>query len=943
MHINFNTSLQGQRVIEVVLDNQGTCDSRPRSNRIGGPLLTIGLAVLFCGLFAARGGDAQAADQVGNQAPYQPTGQPPDKQPVQLTGQQADQPMDQQTMPADQIADILRQEPEILASVKIQAAQQSGVDPSTISDETIYDGIRQDANLCDMASKELARRGFNTGPEEQNQVSKNPADALTTRRAAPRMLNPPGTQDRPYEEPDEPQVQHRLSPYAGLLSLRELYSQFSAAERKLRRFGSDTFVLGTGNANQLPMDLPVGPDYVLGPGDSLVVNLWGPQSSRLDRPIDRQGQIALPEAGTITIAGLTIAQAQIAIQKALGTQFQNEHVEISLGRVRTVRVYVVGDVQRPGAYDVSSLSTPLNALYAAGGPTNNGSIRTLRHYRGTELVREIDLYDFLLRGIRSETDRLLPGDTLLVPPVGPQVSVSGMVRRPAIYELKGEQGLNAVLDLAGGVLVSASLKQIRVERIEAHQRRTMLSLQLPEGHDGVAHDLTAFRVQDGDSVLISQILPYNEQMVYLDGHVVRPGKYPYREGMSINDLLHSYQDVMPEPADHAELIRLQPPDFRPEIIDFSLPDVLIGNDAITLQPYDLIRIFSRYEIDPPNVSIEGEVLRPGHYPMSQGMTVAGLVLMAGGFKRSAYRDEADLSSYVVQEGQKVLLTRSTVAVEKALDGDKKADVILKPGDVVSIRQLTGWEDIGATVTVTGEVDHPGAYGIQSGERLSSVLKRAGGFRECAYPSGAILDRAQVRALGEKARQEMIRRIETTPIAFKSGLVSGQDQTALQQTGKEQRDQILASLRSHPANGRLVIRISSDIGSWENTPADVEMRPDDTLFIPKRENFVLVSGQVYNQTAISYVPGKDAGWYLRQAGGVTQSGDKGAIFVVRANGSVVGHAGNWITGNALNIHMRPGDAIIVPEKTAGSQVWKNLISAAQIMSSVAITGAVAGIF
>jgi protein involved in polysaccharide export with SLBB domain len=231
-------------------------------------------------------------------------------------------------------------------------------------------------------------------------------------------------------------------------SLQGLYSQFPVAETKLRRFGSDAFLIGAGNVNELPMDLPAGPDYVLGPGDSLVVNMWGGQSNRLARIIDRQGQIALPEAGTITIDGLTIAQAQSAIQKALSTQFQGEHVEISLGRLRSVRVYVVGDVQRPGAYDVSSMSTPLSALYAAGGPTSRGSLRILRQYRGKQLVREIDLYDFLLRGVRSNTDRLLPGDTILVPPVGPQVSVEGVVHRPAIYELNGEQGLNQVLDLA---------------------------------------------------------------------------------------------------------------------------------------------------------------------------------------------------------------------------------------------------------------------------------------------------------------------------------------------------------------------------------------------------------------------------------------------------------------------------------------------------------------
>ena len=943
-----------------MFDTPWICNSGSRSNRTCGLLRTSGLLVLLCGLFAIPGAGAQTQDQPGDQSPYQQPGQTPDQQmdqtqgqqpgqtPSQQTGQtpsqQPGQTPNQQTMSPEQIVGILEQEPDILDTIKIQVAQQSGVDPSTISDVAIYTRIRQDLSLRDLATKELLRRGYTIDLGALNSNLSNTGNAPSTAVTGRQAPKPSPAQILPYENPDDSQAQRRLSPYVNMPSLSDLYSQFPARETKLRRFGSDAFLIGTGNANELPMDLPAGPDYVLGPGDSLIVNMWGGQSSRLNRIIDRQGQIDLPEAGTIMINGMTIAQAQSAIQQALSTQFQSEHVEISLGRLRTVRVYVVGDVQRPGAYDVSSLSTPLSALYAAGGPTNRGSLRILRQYRGDQLVRQIDLYDFLLRGVRSNDDRLLPGDTILVPPAGPQVSVEGVVRRPAIYELNGEQGLNQVLDLAGGVLVSASLKQINVERIEAHQSRTMFSLQLPDDQDEVKEKIAAFKVRDGDDVVITQILPYNAQAVYLEGHVFHPGKYPYRDGMTINDLLHSYQDVMPEPSDHAELIRLQPPDFRPETISINLPDVFIGNESIPLHPFDLVRIYGRYEIDSPRVSIDGEVIRPGSYPMSEGMTVAGLVGMAGGFRRSAFRDEADLSSYIVENGQKVLVDHSEVAVQKALDGDKGADVALKPGDVVSIRRLAGWQDIGASVTISGEVEHAGSYGIRDGERLSAVLKRAGGFRKEAYPYAAVLQRIQVRQQNELAREQMIRRIENTPVVVSPGTITG-SQTAqdMQKSLEMQRQEILANLRSQPVGGRLVINISSDISRWENTPADIELRAGDTLLIPKRLDFVAVSGQVYNPVAINYAPGKNLGWYLRKSGGATRSGDKKEIYVLRADGSIVPMGNSWVSNSFMDLHMRPGDTIFVPERIiGGSQLWQNILGAAQVASAAALPFAFAGV-
>jgi protein involved in polysaccharide export with SLBB domain len=748
----------------------------------------------------------------------------------------------------------------------------------------------------------------------------------------------PAPEPEPPQNPNAPQVQVQATPYPDIPSLTDLYSQIPTSSGPLTRFGSDAFRMGTGNTDELPDDLPVGPDFVLGTGDTLRLNLWGGFSDQLSRIIDRQGQIQLPEAGTLMINGLTIAQAQTAIQHALGTQFQNEKVEISIEKVHTVRVYVVGEVQRPGAYDVSALSTPLGALFAAGGPTSRGSLRVLRQYRGQQLVRQIDLYNFLLNGMHSEDERLLPGDTLIVPTVGPLVSIGGAVRRPAIYELNGEKDLNAILKLAGGVLITASMKQIEVERIQANEKRTMFSLKLPENLSDVQQQLASFQVNDGDIVFIKQIMPYNEQVVYLNGHVYQPGKYAYHEGMTVNDLVHSYQDILPEPGESAELVRLQPPDFHPVIIPFNLHDALLGNVSVPLQPFDTVRIVGRYTGEGPKVMITGEVNRPGTYPMFEGMKIADLLRMAGGFKRSAYRADADYTSYAVQDGKTVEVSHTTVPIQSILDGDKAADRLLKPDDVLTVRTLAGWQDIGASVTISGEVEHAGTYGIVPGERLSSLLKRAGGFRPDAYPYAGIMERVQVRQLNEQARTQMIQRIEETPIDFNPGTMTSQGATETQSRLLAQRQEILTALKLQPATGRIVINITADISSWENSPADIELSPGDILTFPKRPSFVAIAGQAYNPVAITYVPGKSVDWYLRQSGGVTPNGNKKDIYVLHANGSIAPRSNGIMKPDT---QIRRGDVIFVPEKIAGaSQTWQNILGVAQLLTLAAMPIAIA---
>jgi protein involved in polysaccharide export with SLBB domain len=852
-----------------------------------------------------------------------------------------------------------------------------------------------------------------------------------------------GTSAASLESTEPKAYQQKPSPYASVPALIDLYQQVPAQGGRLLRFGASVFENGSGNFDELPMDVPVGPDYVIGPGDGINVEMWGSVSQRLQRVVDREGRLSLPEIGTVQVAGKSLAEVQQAVQSDLRAEFRDVQADVSLARLRTVRVYVVGDVANPGAYDVSSLSTPLNALYAAGGPTARGSMRLLKHYRAKQLIENVDIYDLLLHGVTGDLKRLEAGDTIMVPPARAQVALEGMVRRPAFYELSQEQSLEEVLELAGGVLPSGALRHIQVERIQAHENRVMLSLDLPESdsQDQVTAALAGFKVQDGDRIRVFPILPYAEKSVYLDGHVYRPGKYAYHQGMKISDLIRSYSDMLPEPSRrHAELIRLSAPDFRPMVVAFNIDEALKGdpNSDLLLQPLDTVRIFGRYDFedppeiqvtgevrnpgqhqtngdlhvrdavylagglapdamlsdaqifhrengqitvksinlslalkgdaandillhprdlliihrditktDPPSVMVEGDVVSPGKYPLGSAMTASELVRLAGGFRRGAYTDLADLSRYTVHDGARVLGEHQQIEIAKAFTSPD-ADVPLRDGDVLTIRELAGFKDIGATVAVQGQVMHPSTYGIKEGERLSSVLKRAGGFAPDSYPQGIVLSRVALREMEEKNREDMLKRIQSEISSQKYKPGTNQAEVAVaQQSSFLQEEQIVDRFKNEPPVGRLVVHISSDISKWQNTPEDVELRKGDTVIIPKRPTQIMVTGQVFNPTSITYIPGKSAGWYLRQAGGASELANKKSIFVVRADGSVIGHGGTidefWHE-SVLSAVLHPGDTIVVPERLlGGTPIFKTLLDSAQIASSIAISAKAVGVF
>ncbi len=799
-------------------------------------------------------------------------------------------------------------------------------------------------------SQQPGQQPVQTGvPQEQ------PSNQTTQVTPGQRRTNVPGVRVQPRQPsaqsnasepiPLIPSTVPQKNPYPGLPSTADLYRRYEVESKPLKRFGADIFRPDVVGLDRFPMDLPAGSDYVLGTGDTVVVDIWGGMTQQVTRVVDREGRISLADVGPITVAGFTLSEAQKRVQAAVQPQYHDVKVSLSVTRLRTVRVYVVGFVQRPGAYDISSLSTPLNALYSAGGPTAAGSMRIVKHYRGTTLISQQDLYDLLISGVRQAIEHLEPGDTIMVPPAGPQVGVSGMVRRPAIYELKDQTDkLSDVVDMAGGVTASAALTEVRVERVEPHEQRLTLKvpLELTKSGNAFANEASPFMVQDGDRIYVGAIDPYKNQTIYLQGHVYRPGPYPFTGGMKISDLVKSYQDVLPEPAAHAEIVRLQPPDYRPLTIQFNLLEVLSGNESIPLQAFDTVRIFGRYEADAPKVAIYGQVLRPGEYPMSAGLTASGLVRMAGGFNRSAYLDSATLASYVVENGQRVVTDQKTLQLGAAVGGDRAADLSLSPGDVLTVLQIPGWSDIGRSVTIRGEVTYPGNYGVNEGEKLSTFLKRVGGFRSTAYPSGIVLEREDVRRIEEKGRQELINRLQSTSAAVRiSPNTTGQDQAAVLQAVQQQQQQAVASLRSQPVTGRLVINITADISDWENTPNDIQLRAGDVITVPKQPNFVLSLGQVYNANAMTFRRGKTAGWYLKQAGGATQLANKKGIYVIRANGSVISSGGvaDLFSGGVLNAKLQPGDVLVVPEKfVTGSSAWKTTLETAQFLATLALAAA-----
>ncbi len=622
------------------------------------------------------------------------------------------------------------------------------------------------------------------------------------------------------------------------------------------------------------------------------------------------------------------------VQDYLRHEFERKYADfkmaVTMGRLRTIRVYVVGEAQAPGSYSLSSLSTVINALFAAGGPSKNGTLRKVQLLRNTESRVTIDLYDFLLGGDKSKDTRLQDGDTIFIPLIGPVVGVAGNVKRAAIYEMSKPMNLAEVLQMAGGITYAGWLQRVQVERVDRHEKRIVADFDI-SGRTDTSKEKQAsdIMVQDGDVVKIFAISPLEQNVVNLEGHAARPGKYELKPGMRLRDIIHSYQDVGAEPdLEYGEIERLVEPDLHAEVIPFNLGRLLEGSESenIELARFDTVRIFRWDERIKRSVSVSGLVFRPGQYRLIPGMKVSDLIDTAGGLAKNAYLKTAEITRrHISQQGMET--EKIEIDLEKAIPGDPEHNIALQDYDHLIVRSIPELE-FDRAATVSGEVRFPGTYPLRRGETLSSLLDRAGGYTLRAYLKGSVFTRDSAKTVQQQRMDEVIRQIEETILVDSDRAIGGAlDEEAIK-SGELQlkaKKEILSKLRAAKIDGRVVIRLAS-LEEFRNSKYDLQLEKGDSLSIPETPGVVSVVGEVFNPTALLYEKDRTVSYYLRKVGGLTEEANKKQLSIIRADGSVVSIAqkdagkidwdsgsNQWVFGGFMSIKLDPGDTIIVPRK------------------------------
>ena len=750
---------------------------------------------------------------------------------------------------------------------------------------------------------------------------------------------------------EELQATRRLSAEPSLLKLQVKLTRLPLTKvgtAALKPFGYDLFKESPNNYQPVT-DAPVPSDYIVGAGDQLSVQLYGSQNRNLRLVVSRDGRINFPQLGPISVAGQTFNRVAANIESRVARQIIGVHASVSMGDARSIRVFVLGEASRPGSYSVSGLGTVTTALFAAGGVRPIGSLRDIQLKRQGAIVRRLDLYDLLLRGDTSNDAKLLPGDVIFIPPVAATAIIDGEVRRPAIYELKGDPTVSDLVQLAGGLTADADSSRIAMVRVNERRQRVVLDVPL------VAAEGRKTRLRNGDVLRVLKLRPTLDSGVTVEGHVFRPGAVAWRQGLRISDVLGSVDELKPNADLGYVLIRRElPPDRRLAVLSVDLSAALRapGSRAdVLMSPQDRVIVFdaesSRREVidplidqlkrqaqlDSPSelVRVDGRVKAAGEYPLEPGMRVSDLLRAGGSLQDAAYGAKAELTRYKVvgDERQTELMTVDLAAIRR---GDAAADLALQPFDYLNIKELPEWSEL-EEVTMTGEVRFPGTYPIKRGETLKAVLERAGGLTALAFPAGAVFTRKELREREKEQLEKLADRLQTdlASSALRATRANQDQGTQALAVGQS----LLAQLKSAKPVGRLVIDLHRVDTHVAGATGDVLLRNGDALIVPKIKQEVTVLGEVQNSTSHLYRDGLSRDDYISLSGGMTRKADHRRVYVVRTDGSVVGaERSGWFRRSA-QVTIQPGDTVVVPldtERMPALPLWQ---AATQILYNIAI--------
>jgi protein involved in polysaccharide export with SLBB domain len=611
----------------------------------------------------------------------------------------------------------------------------------------------------------------------------------------------------------------------------------------LQLYGYDLFQFPTSTFEPV-LNMPTSPNYLLGPGDEILLTMWGETQLFTQLAVNREGNIVVPNAGPVPAQGITVDALKARLLRRLtsfysglrnGDAKANTWLDVSIGKLRTIQVFVLGEVKKPGGYAISSMSTSFLALYVAGGPSINGSLRSIEVLRNNKSISTIDFYDYALRGDKSKDVRLQDGDIVFVKTVGKRIALAGNVMHPAIYELIPDETLKDVLAMAGGLQVNAYFDRAHVERIIPFAERKFytknildLDMKFSSSEDLLKSD---FKLENGDIISVLRINEFLQNRVTIFGNVKKPGVFALKTGMKINNLVQEADSLLSDTfGERANLIRVLP-SARRQIIPFNLTLAMQGDSAnnLELEPEDEIIVYKLgYFFPEQTVSIAGAVRKPGIYIRREKMTVADLVVAAGGLTEAASKQDWELAKLDTTKIGSLSTIKKFNVTENYWDDQKEQPIVLEDFDHLMVPSNPKF-NLQRLVSISGYVLYPGAYALQDeGEKLSSIIKRAGGLRPGAYLEGSTI----VRKWNNSG---------LVPVDFE--------------------------------------KVLDDDESREN----ISMLDGDVINIAFKQEVVLIRGEVFVPSAVVYKKGASLSYYLKQAGGLKDGADDDRIFVTLPNG------------------------------------------------------------